>query len=195
MGCRRTPLGASAEPNQRKGTFCSLGPAADGRVRENAGKGGSGVRLEASLEGRSLGLVSEGHGRGPANSRGMRPVDPSKSVWQYAAQHAILWTVIRRCLWMETHMVATGQDTRLDVRLAKDSKKLIEQAAGILGQTVSAFTVATLVREAEEVVERFGMLRLSNRDRDAFLGALDNPPEPNARLRKAARLHAKKVAQ
>jgi uncharacterized protein (DUF1778 family) len=92
-------------------------------------------------------------------------------------------------------MVRAVQDMRLDVRLPEDNKKLIEQAANLLGQTVSAFTVATLVREAEEVVERFGMLRLSNRDRHAFLAALDNPPEPNARLRKAARQHGRKVAQ
>ncbi len=92
-------------------------------------------------------------------------------------------------------MVRATQDTRLDVRLPEDNKKLIEQAAGLLGQTVSAFTVSTLVREAQEVVEHFAMLRLSNRDRDAFLAALDSPPEPNVRLRKAARRHDRKVAQ
>ncbi len=75
------------------------------------------------------------------------------------------------------------------------NKKIIEQAAGFLGQTISAFTVATLVRHAEEIVERFGTLRLSDRDRDAFLAALDNPPVPNARLRKAAKRHADKVAR
>lgn len=90
-------------------------------------------------------------------------------------------------------MATAAQNSRLDVRLAEENKKLIEQAASFLGQTVSAFTVTTLVREAEEVVERFGMLRLSNRDRDAFLSALDNPPKPNARLRQAARRHAEKV--
>lgn len=92
-------------------------------------------------------------------------------------------------------MTTSSQNARLDVRLLEENKKLIEQAAGYLGQTVSAFTVATLVREAERVVERFGMLQLSDRDRDAFLSALDNPPRPNARLRKAARQHAKKVVQ
>jgi uncharacterized protein (DUF1778 family) len=96
---------------------------------------------------------------------------------------------------MEFTMTTTAQNTRLDVRLPEDNKKLIEQAASFLGQTVSAFTVATLVHEAQEVVERFGMLRLGKRDRDVFLSALDNPPEPNARLRKAATRHAKKVGQ
>ncbi|MBN1346410.1 MAG: DUF1778 domain-containing protein [Phycisphaerae bacterium] len=99
-----------------------------------------------------------------------------------------------RCVWMEVATPMGAQNTRLDVRLAEEHKKLIEQAAGFMGQTVSAFTVSTLIREAEEIVERFGMLRLSDRDRDAFLAALDSPPEPNAKLRKAVKRHAKKVA-
>jgi uncharacterized protein (DUF1778 family) len=91
--------------------------------------------------------------------------------------------------------MSTVANVRLDVRLPEDNKKLIEEAAGLLGQSVSAFTVTTLVREAEQVVQRYGTLRLSNRDRDAFLAALDNPPPPNAKLRKAARAYTKKVAK
>ncbi|MBI1369587.1 MAG: DUF1778 domain-containing protein [Planctomycetes bacterium] len=92
-------------------------------------------------------------------------------------------------------MATTANNTRLDVRLGEEQKKLIEQAAGFLGQTISAFTVATLVHQAEQVVERFGMLRLSDRDRDAFLAALDNPPAPNAKLCRAAKRYAAKVTR
>lgn len=87
-------------------------------------------------------------------------------------------------------MTANTRNVRLDVRIQAEHKHLIEEAAELLGQTVSSFTVATLVREAQEVTRRFGQLRLSNRDRDRFLAALDNPPAPNERLRKAAQRHA-----
>ena len=87
------------------------------------------------------------------------------------------------------------QQTRLDVRLAEDHKAQIEQAANLLGQSVSAFTVSTLVREAEEVIGRFGALRLGDRDRDAFLAALDNPPPPNERLGRARDRYADEVAE
>lgn len=83
------------------------------------------------------------------------------------------------------------QTARLDLRLDPERKHLIEQAASLLGQSVSAFTVSSAVREAGEIIERFGMLSLSDRDRDAFLAALDNPPKPNARLRKAFKAHGK----
>lgn len=92
-------------------------------------------------------------------------------------------------------MATTANNTRLDVRLGEEQKKLIEQAAGFLGQTISAFTVATLVQQAEQVVERFGMLHLSDRDRDTFLAALDQASQPNAKLRQAAKRHAKQVAR
>ena len=91
-------------------------------------------------------------------------------------------------------MASSTQSMRLDVRLAPEHKDLIERAATLLGQTTSAFTVSTLVREAEEVTRRFGTLQLTNRDRDAFLAALDNPPQPNSKLRKAAKRHAREVA-
>ncbi|MBC8372800.1 MAG: DUF1778 domain-containing protein [Phycisphaerae bacterium] len=91
-------------------------------------------------------------------------------------------------------MSTITHNTRLDVRLAGEHKKLIQQAAELLGQSISAFTVSTLVQEAQQVVERFSSLRLSDRDRDLFLDALDNPPEPNERLRRAARAHAKGVS-
>jgi len=90
-------------------------------------------------------------------------------------------------------MTRIARSSRLDVRLRKEQKLLIEQAAMLLGQTVSAFTTAVALREAEQVIEKFGNLRLSDRDRDIFLAALDNPPEPNAKLRRAVKEYAEKV--
>jgi uncharacterized protein (DUF1778 family) len=89
--------------------------------------------------------------------------------------------------------MATTQTARLDIRLDSKRKRLIEQAADLLGQSVSMFTVSSVVRQASEVVERFGTLTLSDRDRSAFLKALDNPPRPSARLAKAFKAHAKRV--
>jgi uncharacterized protein (DUF1778 family) len=90
-------------------------------------------------------------------------------------------------------MDSTSRNARLNVRMSVDSKRLIERAAGLLGMSVSAFTVSTMVREAEDVVQRFGMLRLSARDCHVFLAALDDPPEPNENLRAAAARHAREV--
>ena len=98
------------------------------------------------------------------------------------------------CPSFRSNTMTTARIARLDVRLDPERKALVEQAAGLLGQTISAFTVSTLAREAREVVERFGTISLSDRDRDAFLSALDTPPKPNARMKKAFKAHDKTVS-
>jgi Protein of unknown function (DUF1778) len=50
---------------------------------------------------------------------------------------------------------------------------------------------ARVIPEDEIRFREESTLVLSNRDRDRFLEVLDNPPKPNAALRKAAARHAK----
>ena len=50
---------------------------------------------------------------------------------------------------------------------------------------------ARVIPEDEIRIREESPLVLSNRDRDRFLEVLDNPPKPNAALRKAAARHAK----
>lgn len=84
-------------------------------------------------------------------------------------------------------MTTTTQDAeRINFRLDRQKKRLIEQAAAVKGLSVTDFAVMTLCREAEEVVRNDQTLVLSDRDRDSFLAALDNPAKPTGRLLKAA---------
>jgi uncharacterized protein (DUF1778 family) len=80
---------------------------------------------------------------------------------------------------------------RLDFRLSPLAKEMIEQAAVVSGQTISDFAVTTLVKSAEEILERHRQRQLSDRDRDLFLKMLDHPPRPNAALRRAAARYKK----
>ncbi len=84
------------------------------------------------------------------------------------------------------------KDARIDVRLPSELKRTIEEAASALGQSVSEFAIATVVREARLVLQDAQITRLSNRDRDRFLKALDAlDAKPNAALKAAARRHGK----
>lgn len=84
-------------------------------------------------------------------------------------------------------------DARINVRLPSDLKSTIEEAAAVLGQTVSEFTVSTAVREARNVIQDAQITRLSNRDRDAFLDALEaTHAKPNSALKAAARRYNKR---
>jgi len=86
----------------------------------------------------------------------------------------------------------TRNDARINVRLSSELKQTIEEAASALGQTVSEFAISTVVREARQVLHDAQITRLSNRDRDNFLKALDSiDAKPNAALKSAARRYGK----
>jgi len=84
------------------------------------------------------------------------------------------------------HAPAT-QTQRLNFRLDSGIKHVIERAAAIRGQSLTDFAISTLEREARSIVNDYEVLTLSDRDRNAFLAALDNPPAPNENLRRAAK--------
>ena len=75
---------------------------------------------------------------------------------------------------------------RLDIRLNPQAKEKIERAAVVSHQSVTDFVVTSLLRASEEALERQQMIRLTNRDRDLFLAALESDVQPNRSLRKAA---------
>jgi len=86
----------------------------------------------------------------------------------------------------------TRNDARINVRLSSELKQTIEEAASALGQTVSEFAISTVVREARQVLQEAQITRLSNRDRDDCLTALNAiDAKPNAALKAAARRYGK----
>lgn len=106
-----------------------------------------------------------------------------------------MWQFATKCLVMVSSMPTGSSDARINVRLSSDLKQLVEEAAVTLGQTVSDFTISTLVREARQVIYDAQVTRLSNRDRDVFLAALDSTnAKPNDALKAAARRFKKRMA-
>ena len=80
----------------------------------------------------------------------------------------------------------SARAARLDIGLNPQAKEKIEQAAVVSHQSVTDFVVTSLLRASEEALERQQMIRLTNRDRDLFLAALEANARPNRALRKAA---------
>ena len=65
-------------------------------------------------------------------------------------------------------------------------------AAALTGATVNQFLVQSALKEADAVIEREQILRLTRRDSEMLLDLLENPPQPNARF-DAAMTHYRKV--
>lgn len=59
------------------------------------------------------------------------------------------------------------------------------EAAAFTGMTLSAFLRQAALEKSEIVLKNRDALTLSDRDRELFLEALENPPKPNKRLKEA----------
>ena len=76
---------------------------------------------------------------------------------------------------------------RITARVSDDVRVTLEQAAELLGATVNQFVVQTAYQEAQRVIERESVIRLSQQDARKILSLLDHPPKPNKRLQDAVR--------
>ena len=65
----------------------------------------------------------------------------------------------------------------------------IEEAATWKGMSIGTFIADVAANEAEQVIERERLIQLSREDSERIPSLLDNPPQPNAALQKAAELH------
>jgi uncharacterized protein (DUF1778 family) len=87
---------------------------------------------------------------------------------------------------MATKTLTDTKTDRMHFRMSPDVKQKVEKAALLSGQTLTDFAVSVLAQSADAILERHYATTLSDRDRDLFLEMLDNPPAPNAALRRAA---------
>ncbi len=80
---------------------------------------------------------------------------------------------------------------RLNCRVSAAIKRRAEEAAGILGQSITAFTETALAEKAEEVFSRASRIQMSERDFELFVKSIESAPAPTAKLRKAAQAYKK----
>ena len=78
---------------------------------------------------------------------------------------------------------------RITARVSDGVRDTLEQAAELLGATVNQFVVQTAYVEAQRVIERESVIRLSQKDAHKILSLLDHPPKPNKRLKDAVKAY------
>jgi uncharacterized protein (DUF1778 family) len=72
------------------------------------------------------------------------------------------------------------------LRIRPADKALILRAVALEQTDMTDFILRTALREAQAVIENHERVKLSRRDSRRVMDLLENPPAPNARLRKAA---------
>ena len=82
---------------------------------------------------------------------------------------------------------AVEDNNRVALRIHSDDKATIMRAVAIAQTDMTAFILRAALREAQSIIEENQRLKLSGRDSRLVMELLENPPPPNAKLRKAAR--------
>lgn len=76
---------------------------------------------------------------------------------------------------------------RIEARVSAQEKAIFAKAAAIQGRTLTEFVVSTLHEASSRVIESYEVMRLAEQDRETFVHAMLNPPEPSENLKRAVK--------
>jgi uncharacterized protein (DUF1778 family) len=85
-----------------------------------------------------------------------------------------------------TEAIDKSRGARLEARISVEQKAVLQQAAALLGHTLSEFVIASAQEAAKRVIQEHQTVLLSRAEQIAFVSTLLDPPPPNERLREAA---------
>ena len=80
------------------------------------------------------------------------------------------------------NVISVAGTARINLRIKPEAKAMIERAAAIMGSSVSTFMMQNAFEAASRVVSQEVAITLIDRDRDAFLRAIDHPDKPTQAL-------------
>jgi uncharacterized protein (DUF1778 family) len=80
-----------------------------------------------------------------------------------------------------------ARSSRLDLRIAREEKEMIDRAAALTGSNVTDFVRSTALAAARDAIRTHDVIVLTAEGSRAFVETLMNPPEPNENLRALAR--------
>jgi uncharacterized protein (DUF1778 family) len=80
-----------------------------------------------------------------------------------------------------------ARDDRIELRTTKEEKRLLTDAAATERLDVTSFIMRCVLPVARETVAKTDRVALSDRDTRRVLELLENPPDPTAALKAAAR--------
>ena len=86
-------------------------------------------------------------------------------------------------------MSATENSQRVSARVSPKVYETLIQAAELSGATMNQFIVQSAYEKAKEVIEKERFIRMTARSAAVFFDALEHPPKPTSKLKKAATMY------
>jgi uncharacterized protein (DUF1778 family) len=84
---------------------------------------------------------------------------------------------------------------RLEARVTRDQKRLLQRAAELQGRTLTDFVIASAHEAAVKAIQDMEIIRLTVSESRAFAKALVNPTAPSRRLKAAAGRYVKALGR
>jgi uncharacterized protein (DUF1778 family) len=88
---------------------------------------------------------------------------------------------------------AAGRPDRINLRLSGEAKRKLERAAAYSDKTLTDFVIDVALQKADAIVRKQEVITLTPAEWGRFQAMLLDPPEPNARLKRAFAEHARVV--
>ena len=87
----------------------------------------------------------------------------------------------------------TRETERLEARISTDKKNILKNAADLSGRTLTDFVINSAYEAAIRVIQEYQQLHLSVKDREVFVRALLDAPNPSSKLLTAVKKYKKDV--
>ena len=87
------------------------------------------------------------------------------------------------------------KDDRINLRLKRNAKLMLEKAASFEGKTVSKFILSSALERAEETIQKHDTLGLNAQDSERFFSALAAPVRFNKKLVAAFEGHDRRISR
>ncbi|MGK7902386.1 MAG: DUF1778 domain-containing protein [Hormoscilla sp.] len=88
-----------------------------------------------------------------------------------------------------------SKKTKIELEISSERKEMLEKAAAMTELSLNDYVVHYALVAAMEHIASHGKMVLADRDREVFMAALENPPEPNEALKAAIEKHQEKYGK
>ena len=82
-------------------------------------------------------------------------------------------------------MPVMRHNQRVSARMPAHVYEVLGEAAELTGSTLNQFLVQSALEKAERIIEKERFIRISGQSAAAFFEAVENPPKPTPKLKKA----------
>ena len=90
-------------------------------------------------------------------------------------------------------MTISREKERISARVPQHAYQTLTQAAEISGATLNQFLVQAALEKAQMIIEKNRTIKLSTQAATVFFDAIENPPKPKSKLKKAMKIYKESI--